>query len=210
MQHATPDPDDLIPVATAARAIGINRSTLSRQVKTGVVRSHGGKVRLREVLADRAAKLDPARRRKRGGPPGALDQGDPSQGSSAANAYRRASHEFGSEFHAGAVWAAQAMTYCAAALAAITAVSCGANMPVAFALKKLMAAVMVFRAAELLHANGVEPFASDIDAPVWSVAAFDDVDWHWLAAEAGESVDFAAWEAFERTLPICQIDNEGV
>ena len=50
--------DPLISPAEAARVIGVNKSTLSRQIKAGAVRSHGGKVRLSEVLADRAANID--------------------------------------------------------------------------------------------------------------------------------------------------------
>jgi hypothetical protein len=45
-------------VAEAAREIGLNRSTLSRQVSAGAIRSHGGKVRISEILADRAANID--------------------------------------------------------------------------------------------------------------------------------------------------------
>jgi hypothetical protein len=50
--------EPLISVAEAAREIGLNRSTLSRQVSAGAIRSHGGKVRLSEILADRAANID--------------------------------------------------------------------------------------------------------------------------------------------------------
>jgi hypothetical protein len=49
------DGDPLMCVAAAAREIGLNRSTLCRQVNAGRVRSHDGRVRLSEVLADRKA-----------------------------------------------------------------------------------------------------------------------------------------------------------
>jgi transposase-like protein len=42
-------PLDLISISEAARKIGINKSTLSRQVDSRAVRSHGGKVVLSEV-----------------------------------------------------------------------------------------------------------------------------------------------------------------
>jgi hypothetical protein len=48
-----------IKVAEAARNLGITRQVLSRQVKAGQVRSRGGKVRLSEVRADRAAHVAP-------------------------------------------------------------------------------------------------------------------------------------------------------
>jgi hypothetical protein len=48
----------LIGITAAARQIGISHSTLSRQVKLGQVRSHRGKVRLSEVLQDRANNID--------------------------------------------------------------------------------------------------------------------------------------------------------
>lgn len=50
--------DPLIGIREAARQIGINHSTLSRQVKAGLVRSHEGMVRLSEVLEDRANNID--------------------------------------------------------------------------------------------------------------------------------------------------------
>lgn len=50
--------DPLIRVSEAARKIGLNRSTLSRQVKAGLIRSHNGLVRLSEVLEDRANNID--------------------------------------------------------------------------------------------------------------------------------------------------------
>jgi hypothetical protein len=57
-----PPADQLIGVAEAARILGLNRSTLSRQVKLGLVRAHRGKVRLSEVRADRRNNLDMSRR----------------------------------------------------------------------------------------------------------------------------------------------------
>jgi hypothetical protein len=56
------DAGDLISIAAAAKEIGVNRSTLWRAVQRGRVRSHGGRVRLSEVLADRrkATRADSA------------------------------------------------------------------------------------------------------------------------------------------------------
>lgn len=56
---------DLISISEAARQVGINKSTLSRQVDSGAIRSHGGKVVLSEVLADRAANIDLTQSRRR-------------------------------------------------------------------------------------------------------------------------------------------------
>jgi hypothetical protein len=50
--------EPLIGITECARQIGICHSTLSRQVKRGQVRSHGGKVRLSEVIYDRRHNLD--------------------------------------------------------------------------------------------------------------------------------------------------------
>jgi hypothetical protein len=52
--------EPLISIAAAAREIGLNKSTLSRQIKAGSIRSHGGFVRLSEVLEDRANNIDAA------------------------------------------------------------------------------------------------------------------------------------------------------
>jgi hypothetical protein len=62
-----PGVDPLISVTAAAREVGVDRSTLAKQVRLGVVRGHGGKVRLSEVLADRAANIDLSRSRRRDG-----------------------------------------------------------------------------------------------------------------------------------------------
>ena len=67
------DPDPLISIPTAAKAIGIERTTLGKQVRAGTIRSHGGKVRLSEVLADRAANIDLGRSKRRRG---AIDEPD--------------------------------------------------------------------------------------------------------------------------------------
>lgn len=53
--------EPLIKPAEAARQIGINRSGLCRQIKAGSVRSHGGLVRLSEVIADRGANIEEPR-----------------------------------------------------------------------------------------------------------------------------------------------------
>lgn len=60
MQHATPGAktDDLISISEAARRVKVHKSTLSRQIRDGQIRSHSGKVRLAEVLEDRAANID--------------------------------------------------------------------------------------------------------------------------------------------------------
>lgn len=50
--------DPLISIAEAARKVGVNKSTLSRQVNSGLIRSHDGSVRLSEVLEDRANNID--------------------------------------------------------------------------------------------------------------------------------------------------------
>ena len=57
--------DELISIAEAAKRVGVNKSTLSRQVKSGAVRSHKGKVRLSEVLEDRANNIDLSQYRRR-------------------------------------------------------------------------------------------------------------------------------------------------
>lgn len=71
MQRNGPDLplEPLISIAAASREIGLNKSTLSRQVNSGAVRSHDGKVRLSEVYEDRAKNIDAAiwsNRRKAG------------------------------------------------------------------------------------------------------------------------------------------------
>ena len=59
--------DESVSIREAARKIGLNVSTLSRQVRNGSIRSHDGKVRLSEVLQDRAADVDWRKARGRRG-----------------------------------------------------------------------------------------------------------------------------------------------
>lgn len=59
--------DPLISISAAAREIGVHQSTLSKQVREGAIRSHDGRVRLSEVLADRAANIDLGRSGRRRG-----------------------------------------------------------------------------------------------------------------------------------------------
>lgn len=61
------DIDPLITISEAAREIGVDRSVLGKQVRTGAVRGHDGKVRLSEALADRAANIDLSRSKRRDG-----------------------------------------------------------------------------------------------------------------------------------------------
>jgi hypothetical protein len=50
--------DSFISIGEAARRLGINKSTLSRQVGSGAIRSHDGQVRYSEVLEDRANNIN--------------------------------------------------------------------------------------------------------------------------------------------------------
>lgn len=49
--------EPLLSVAAAAREIGVHKSTLARQIRSGAVRSHEGKVRVFEVRADRKRRV---------------------------------------------------------------------------------------------------------------------------------------------------------
>jgi hypothetical protein len=55
--------EPLVSVSEAARQIGRAQSTLSRQIASGAIRAHNGKVKLSEVLSDRAANLHPRAKR---------------------------------------------------------------------------------------------------------------------------------------------------
>ncbi|WP_462121340.1 hypothetical protein [Methylorubrum thiocyanatum] len=73
LMHDSPS-DALITISAAARRLGIDRSVLSRQIKDGLVRSHGQKVIFSEVLADRAANIDLTRSGRRAGRAAHQDQ----------------------------------------------------------------------------------------------------------------------------------------
>lgn len=58
-------PLELISISEAARKIGVNKSTLSRQIESGAVRSHDGKVVLSQVLEDRQQNVNLSQSRRR-------------------------------------------------------------------------------------------------------------------------------------------------
>ena len=60
-----PDIEALISIRAAARELDITPSTLIRQVTSGQIRSHDGKVRISEVIADRDANVDLTRSHRR-------------------------------------------------------------------------------------------------------------------------------------------------
>jgi hypothetical protein len=60
--------EPFISITAAAKAEGVSRQHLHRQIKVGLVRSHGGKVRLSEVREDRARNVDASRANRRKGP----------------------------------------------------------------------------------------------------------------------------------------------
>jgi hypothetical protein len=72
-----PIDDPLFTAAAAAKALGLNESTVRRQIAAGKVRSHDGLVRLSEVLQDRLDNVDLSRARRRNGEPDAIDATEP-------------------------------------------------------------------------------------------------------------------------------------
>ncbi len=59
------DLDPLLSINAAAEMLGINASTLSRQIQAGQIRAHDGRVRLSEALEDRARHVDLTRSGRR-------------------------------------------------------------------------------------------------------------------------------------------------
>jgi len=58
-------PLELISISEAARKIGVNKSTPSRQIESGAVRSHDGEDVFAEVVADLEANANLAQSRRR-------------------------------------------------------------------------------------------------------------------------------------------------
>ena len=59
--------DEPISISAAAREIGVNKSTLARQLKGSPVPFHEGRVRFSDVLAFREASIDLTRSGRRDG-----------------------------------------------------------------------------------------------------------------------------------------------
>lgn len=58
-------PLELISISEAARKIGVNKSTLSRQIESGAVRFHDGKFVLSQVLEDREKNVNLSQSRRK-------------------------------------------------------------------------------------------------------------------------------------------------
>jgi transposase-like protein len=73
-------PADAVSISEAARTIGINKSTLSRQVDSGAIRSYQGKVVISEVIEDRKQNLNLSQSRRKSGkakPPAGTEKPPP-------------------------------------------------------------------------------------------------------------------------------------
>lgn len=178
-----PSDDDLISISAAANVIGINKSTLSRQVTSGTVRSHDGKVRLAEVIADRTARLDPARATRSA----TLHAADATRGGDAPPvlpAGMEALARFDDPFLAGAAFGMLALTYRAGVIASTVALECGAPLPVAYAMHGLAVMMTVEHAEKTL-----------MKELTYNPAAIAEMDWEAVAAARGLVFDRAACEA---------------
>ena len=160
---------ELLTVTQAAKALGLSVSTLSRSIKAGKIRSHGGRVYLREVIEDRLRWVDPARRKPAPKPTAAPQ-----------------------EFADGVIALGAALVGQMGPVLAEAAIVCGAPMRVVAALNVEAGAalwLLIDRLASELLGREVE-----IEVPLSEMV---EPDWAALAAAAGEPYDDEAWEAYK-------------
>lgn len=195
--------DPLISIAAAAEKLGLNRSTIARQVAKGQICSHAGKVRLSEVIENRAKNLYP----RRGG---AHRRRDSESVASASHATAEVTAEIACTEIFGASRIGIARTHLDAKLPAATAIEVGALDALSMLLRRIKPALagaalgagcsipqayVVVEIAKTLLLESAEDVCTELGLPgwaagdVWFALAGDDVrepDWPALAASAGE------------------------
>ena len=186
------DAESLISIAAAARELGLNRSTLTRQIKKGAVRSHEGKVILVEVIADRGVNIYPGRSRRHLG----LTDGE-SLALDAATKRRATPADVASKIpitfgNPAAAVVAQLLGRACPIYAEI-ALKAGCSVAQAYALAGGIQMGLFRVANELLIEDGGPGF--DMPGAYLSLedGVFQDVDWDALATRVGEPVDHDAW-----------------
>jgi hypothetical protein len=169
MTKSKADEDPLVSIPAAAAVIGVDRSTLSRQVALRKVRSHNGKVRVSEVIEDRRRTVDPGRRK-------------PDQKPAASS----------QSFEDGVIALGAALIAQLGPTLAQAAIVCGAPMKVTAALHVEAGAqlwLLADRLASELIGREVE-----IDVPLSETL---EPDWQALAAAAGEPYADEEWEQYK-------------
>jgi hypothetical protein len=113
---------------------------------------------------------------------------------------------FPDQVHRGAYWAAAEMVKQIGALAAATAIECGAPCQTAYAIEQVMPVRFMEALSELFVRNEIGPFADGSDDhAVWpSDKRTLSVNWNRMAASVGERVNIEAWERARRELPCCK------
>ena len=175
MQHEP----DTISLAEAAKRLGLNRSTLLRQLRKGVFPSHDGRVRLDEVKKGRAENLYPGR-------------GDRWRGRRNADA---------AEFLAPAMPRSDIYETLAVligqseATIAKAAIDAGASMRVAYATARIGTNSLMDLAGDILF-----PGPPDADQ-FFSIRGFvQPTNWQDLSRLAGETLNIEECESYCNTL----------
>jgi hypothetical protein len=207
--------DPLISIAAAAQNLGLNRSTLTRQVNEGSIRAHGGKVRLSEVIEDRAKNIN----ERRGGRQREANSLRAEPVARAEDATRYATADATNEpwliwmdLSDGAApnWSESEIAVLGAfsalfsrARPVIAAMAVEAQMPMrqVYAILDLVQMGLLGVAGEVLEDIDVKGWRSGRCHIAVRGEGVQKPDWRALAAKAGELVDLTAWEAFTSKLP---------
>jgi hypothetical protein len=199
--------EPLISIAAAAEKLGLNRSTLTRQVAKGSIRCHDGKVLLSEVIEDRAKNLSVRRGgKKRDGD--ALRVEAVAQADVATRSVAPTVMTFPNEIlpdpspEQAAVVDAFA-TFFKEAILIIASAAVATKVP-------MIQAYAVTEIAQFGLLNLADGYCKHLGVPGWAAESHFFMvdyrsaaapDWASLAAAAGESFDLEAWEAFTSALP---------
>jgi len=178
MQH-DPNLKRTISISEAAKALGLHRSTLSRQLKKGVFPNRNGRVNLAEVQKGRAENLHQNRSDRWLGGRG-FDATEVAPG--AADATEIAAYSRMRDALVKIVSMSEERI-------AAASVAAGAPMAVAYTTSIIGRMELQLVADEMLLTDDFIELREEFDGPIKAP------NWAALAALAGEPVDLEAWEA---------------
>ena len=180
MQHKS-DQKRTVSISEAAKALGLHRSTLLRQLKKGVFPNRNGRVNLAEVEKGRAENLHQNRGDRWSGGRGF----DATDGAPTMSDATKSVASY-SDIRAALV----KIVSLSEEKIAIAAVAAGASLAVAYATSIIGRMEIQGIADEMLLTDDFIELKEGFDGPIKAP------NWDALAALAGEAVDLEAWKAY--------------
>lgn len=181
-------PDQIITKSKLAEMLGVSKARLSQLVGKGLPVLNDGKLNLIAVLnwLNTYTTMDTSRVK-------------PQQVGGLPEHFRFVDQLDNDADRAGCL-AAMQMAYRLPRLIGNLAAEIGLPIKDVYVLHQMVMTAAVIEASSILASMGCQPFASDLQAPVWFTEAVCRVDWKAAAKAGGEPYDLVAWKAHLSTL----------